>query len=87
MKKKTLMILLTAMLALAMTMAFTACGDSGSGGDGESASSADGITIFNSKNEIQDEFEKLAATYTEQTGVPVEVYYSQDGDYNPISAN
>jgi raffinose/stachyose/melibiose transport system substrate-binding protein len=80
MKKKTLMILLAMVMSFAMVMAFTACGGSSdSGGEGEeAASSGDGITIFNSKNEIQDEFEKLAAAYTEETGVPVEVYYSQD---------
>ena len=78
MKKKTIMILLAAVLSVTMVFAFTACGDSGDSGDGEAVSSGDGITIFNSKNEIQDEFEKLAASYTEQTGVPVEVYYSND---------
>jgi raffinose/stachyose/melibiose transport system substrate-binding protein len=82
MKKKTIMILLAAMLSVAMAMAFTACGGSsdseGSGEGEEAAASGDGITIFNSKNEIQDEFEKLAAAYTEETGVPVEVYYSND---------
>ncbi|MDY5021306.1 MAG: ABC transporter substrate-binding protein [Blautia sp.] len=36
------------------------------------------ITIFNSKMEIQDAMEEMAAEYTEKTGVGVEVYYSND---------
>lgn len=36
------------------------------------------ITIFNSKMEVQSQFEEKAAEYTEETGVGVEVYYSSD---------
>ena len=36
------------------------------------------ITIFNSKMEIQDKLEEKAAEYSEEKGVPVEVYYSSD---------
>ena len=36
------------------------------------------ITIFNSKMEIQSQFEEKAAEYTEETGVGVEVYYNSD---------
>lgn len=36
------------------------------------------ITIFNSKSEIQSQFEEMAAEYSEKTGVGVEVYYSND---------
>lgn len=32
------------------------------------------ITIFNSKPEIQSQFEEMAEMYQEQTGVTVEVY-------------
>ena len=32
------------------------------------------ITIFNSKMEVQSQFEELAAQYAEETGVGVEVY-------------
>ncbi len=41
---------------------------------------ADGvsITVFNSKMEIQDQFEEAAEAYSEATGVDVEVYYSSD---------
>ena len=76
MKKSTIKKLLVAMLSFVMVFAMAACG--GGGGGDESTSSGDGITIFNSKMEIQDQFEELAKQYTEETGVPVEVYYSQD---------
>ena len=36
------------------------------------------ITIFNSKMEIQEAMEEMAAEYTEKTGVGVEIYYSND---------
>ena len=78
MKKSTMKKLLVAMLSFAMIFAMAACGG-GSSDSGDAASSADGgFTIFNSKMEIQDQFEALAKQYTEETGVPVEVYYSQD---------
>ena len=53
-----------------------ACGSS-SGSDA-SGGSGDGITIFNSKMEIQDQLMSMAKKYTKETGVPVEVYYSSD---------
>ena len=55
--------------------------DSGSGGGGSDSKGGSGdvaITIFNSKSEIQDQFEEMAASYSESTGVDVEVYYSSD---------
>ncbi len=36
------------------------------------------ITIFNSKMEIQSQLEEMAAKYSEEKGVNVEVYYSND---------
>ena len=36
------------------------------------------ITIFNSKMEIQSQLEEMAAKYSEEKGVDVEVYYSSD---------
>ena len=36
------------------------------------------ITIFNSKMEVQSQFEELAAQYAEETGVGVKVYYYSD---------
>ncbi|MFT9393068.1 MAG: extracellular solute-binding protein [Bifidobacterium sp.] len=50
----------------------SACGSS------SASSTASGITIFNSKMEIQDQMQKMAKAYTKSTGVKVQVYYSSD---------
>ena len=79
--KKELKKLLVIMLSVVMVIALAACGGGSSDGDAEASGGAgDGtsITLFNSKNEIQEDFENLAKIYEEQTGVHVEVYYSQD---------
>ncbi len=79
MKKKILAMTLAAVMAVSLA----ACGggkdgsgDSGNGG----GASGDGvnITIFNSKIEVQEQFEEMAKEYSEKTGVGVEVYYSND---------
>lgn len=74
MKKKLLSLAIVATMAVPLV----ACGGgSGSGG----AKKGDGvtITIFNSKSEIQDQFEELANTYSDtHEGVNLEVYYSND---------
>ena len=36
------------------------------------------IAVFNSKMEIQSQMEEMAARYSEEKGIPVEVYYSSD---------
>ena len=72
---------LALVLAGTMAVSLAACGGSGSGGSGSTAASSDGvkITIFNSKSEIQDQFEELATTYSDtHEGVSIEVYYSND---------
>ena len=48
-----------------------ACGSS-------SSSSGTKITIFNSKVEIESQMEDMAAKYSKEKGVDVEVYYSND---------
>ena len=53
----------------------SACGEPAEEGN---TGSSNGITIFNSKMEIQDQMLQMAERYTEETGVPVEVYYSSD---------
>ena len=68
-------------LALALCMVFTlcACGqkeDAGSASDG-----AKKITIFQQKAEIADQLKELAAAYTEETGVEVEVWAQAGDDY------
>lgn len=61
-------------LAAAMTVSLAACGG-GSAADSDATT----ITIFNSKSEIQDQFEELANTYSDtHEGVRIEVYYSND---------
>ncbi len=69
------------MLALAlssvMAVSLCACGDSSAGSGG--ASGGDGkvaFTIFNSKSELQENFEELAEKYSEENNVDIEVYYS-----------
>lgn len=78
MKKKLVAMALT----VAMVASMAACGG-GSGdttqksGSGSSSGSSNGdvtITVFNSKPEIQDQFEAMAEKYKEKTGVTVEVY-------------
>ena len=36
------------------------------------------LTVFNSKSEIQFQFEEMAQEYSAEKGVDVEVYYSND---------
>ena len=69
------------MTVLMMTLClFASCGAS-SGGEEEAAQgggSANGITVFNSKMEIQDQLLQMAEKYEAETGVHVEIYYSSD---------
>lgn len=63
----------------AMAASLAACGGSDSASSGDKAkSSGVSITIFNSKSEIQEQFEEMAEEYSDATGVDVEVYYSSD---------
>lgn len=73
MKQKLVAVLLVG----AMVGSLAACGDSASSG-GSAESTGVSITIFNSKSEIQEQFEEMAEEYSEATGVDVEVYYSND---------
>lgn len=61
-------------MALTMVFALAACGGSGTVSDPDAVT----ITIFNSKMEIQSQMEEMAAQYSEEKGVNVEVYYSND---------
>ena len=63
-------------MAAIMALSLAACGGSGSGDEKESSGKA--ITIFNSKIEVQEQFEEMAEEYSAKTGVDVEVYYSND---------
>ena len=87
MKKKAVALMLTAAVAASV---LAGCGSSSAATDtattaaatsesSEAAPAGDvSITIFNSKMEIQDQMETMAAKYTEEKGVNVEVYYSSD---------
>lgn len=61
-------------MALTMVFALAACSGSGTASDPDAVT----ITIFNSKMEIQSQMEEMAAKYSEEKGVNVEVYYSND---------
>ena len=70
---------LAMMLALVMVLALVACGGGNSeGGSNSGSASGATLTIFNSKMEIQSQMEEMAAKYSQEKGVPVEVYYSSD---------
>lgn len=82
--KKTLLSLIMAGLLLILA----ACGGGDGGEDAESTetdsaadSSAEKITIFQSKVEISDQLEALAKEYTEETGVEVEIWGTTGDDY------
>ena len=66
--------ILAFVLTLAMVMALAACGGSGSSAKDDAVS----ITIFNSKMEVQSQMEEMAKKYSEEKGVNIEVYYSND---------
>lgn len=70
--------LLAVTLAAAMAASLVGCGDSGTKDSGGAADGGVSITIFNSKIEVQAQFEEMAEEYSEATGVDVEVYYSND---------
>ena len=76
MKKRILATLLSALMILSLA----ACGGGGAADSGDSGEGGEGatITIFNSKMEIQSQMEEMAAKYSEEKGVTVEVYYSSD---------
>ena len=67
-------------LALVSLFCLAACGSNGSTPAGSTADGSEpvSITIFNSKNEIQEDLETAAAAYGEANNVNIEVYYSQD---------
>ncbi len=65
-------------LAGVMALSLCACGGSGETGAGSDGGSKVAFTIFNSKSELQGNFEELAEEYSEKNNVDIEVYYSND---------
>ena len=83
--KKSIKKLMVLMLSVVMVIALAACGGGSSDGGSSGGGAGDGtsITLFNSKNEIQEDLEELAKAYEEKTGVHIDIYYSQD----PVAAH
>lgn len=67
------------LLVITLALLLAACSEEG-GGD-EKTASGEKITIFQSKVEITESLEELAAKYTEETGVEVEVWGTTGDDY------
>jgi len=82
MKKK----LVSTILTFALAFSLVGCGAAGTGAAGDKAdASGTSITIFNSKMEVQEQFENMAEEYSKTHGVKVEVYYSSDTVASHIS--
>jgi raffinose/stachyose/melibiose transport system substrate-binding protein len=67
------------MTVLAMSVLLLAgCGGGAEGEGAQNTGNTSGITVFNSKMEIQEQLLDMAEKYEQKTGVHVEVYYSSD---------
>lgn len=67
------------MTVLAMSVLLLAgCGGGAEGEEAQNTGKTSGITVFNSKMEIQEQLLDMAEKYEQKTGVHVEVYYSSD---------
>ena len=75
---------LAMILALVMALSLVACGDkkddSADNSDGDTASGR--VYWLNFKPEADEALQKVAAMYTEKTGVPVTVVTAASGTYN-----
>lgn len=76
--KKLAALALTAVMSAGLLAGCGGSGSSGSEGSGSGSGGKTAITIFNSKMEIQGQLEEMAEKYSEEKGVDVEVYYSND---------
>ena len=76
--KKLAALALTAVMSAGLLAGCGGSGSSGSEGSGSSSGDKTAITVFNSKMEIQGQLEEMAEKYSEEKGVDVEVYYSND---------
>ncbi len=76
MKRRAVALVMTALMA----MGLAACGGSSDAANGSAGKSGDkvSISIFNSKSEIQDQFEEMAKEYSAAHDVEVTVYYNSD---------
>lgn len=73
------------MLAATMVMGLLAgCGgssDSGESGSGDTKEASGKVYYLNFKPEADEQWQELAETYTEETGVPVTVLTAASGEY------
>ena len=76
--KKLAALALTAVMSAGLLAGCGGSGSSGSEGSGSGSGGKTAITVFNSKMEIQGQLEEMAEKYSEEKGVDVEVYYSND---------
>ena len=74
------------LMALAMVLSFAACGQEETpvepGNEGEESTATGSVYWLNFKPESDEVLKELAAKYTEETGVPVEILTAASGTYN-----
>ena len=74
------------LMALAMVLSFAACGQEETpvepGNEGEEPAATGSVYWLNFKPESDEVLKELAAKYTEETGVPVEILTAASGTYN-----
>ena len=73
-----------AALGLSLMMAgtmLTGCGSGDSDGAGKKADAKGSVYYLNFKPEIADQWEEIAAKYTEETGIPVKVKTAASNQY------
>ncbi len=76
MKKRILAVLFALVLTMSLLTGLTACG-----GGGEEESDAGSVYFLNFKPEQDEAWQNLAAAYTEETGVEVQVVTAASGEY------
>ena len=83
--KKTLALVLAACLCLAL---LAGCGNNtpAASGSASGTEATGSVYYLNFKPEADEAWQKLAATYTEQTGVPVKVVTAASGTYDTTLA-
>lgn len=76
MRKKVSIFAVLMLSLVTISLALTGCGKTEEKQD--TGKSKNGISIFNSKMEVQQQMEAMAKKYEKETGVHVEVYYTSD---------
>ena len=73
-------------LALVLALSLAACGKKADDNKGNGDEAKGSVYYLNFKPEADEAWQKLAATYTEQTGVPVKVVTAASGTYDTTLA-